>query len=272
MGMYFRSITLKELRWFISKELLSDVMMDSVKNGISFTADQIYYMHGIADRIVLNEAFRRSEAEFTKNDLKRIEGCVDHDLLLIKDRRLGTMAFPENGTHSVDDGYEIDFSNDLDQLIYKHPEENDTTGLFRSTPETRGEVVKPQGWFESLIAKLRGPEKYIYLGVNFWEDDDIYYYRTEDSSIRKNQVVMVPVREGPEKPAEVVCVKKCTEQYAPYPLSKTKMITGKAKFRDQWRFDRARMKKRMQEKREERSTSITGFLLAWIFIDMFFDD
>lgn len=75
---------------------------------------------------------------------------------------------------------------------------------------------------------LFGPKKYIYLSVAFRSGGKNYAYRTEDRSIKVNDVVMVPVPNEPDKPAIVAGVQVCTEKDAPYPPSKTKMITGKA--------------------------------------------
>ena len=75
---------------------------------------------------------------------------------------------------------------------------------------------------------LFGSKKYIYLSVCFQGGGKTYAYRTEDRSIKVNDVVMVPVPNEPDKPAIVAGVTICTEKDAPYPPDKTKMITGRA--------------------------------------------
>ena len=74
---------------------------------------------------------------------------------------------------------------------------------------------------------LFGSKKYIYLSVCFQGGGKTYAYRTEDRSIKVNDVVMVPVPNEPDKPAIVAGVTICTEKDAPYPPDKTKMITGR---------------------------------------------
>ncbi len=81
---------------------------------------------------------------------------------------------------------------------------------------------------EKLIKKIRSLKKYIYLGVCFQNSSKIYYYRTVNRSIKRYDVVMVPVTNGPDKPAMVWKVLRCTEQTAPYPVDKTPMISGMA--------------------------------------------
>lgn len=72
------------------------------------------------------------------------------------------------------------------------------------------------------------PKKYIYLSVCFQNSRRPYSYRTEDRSIRINDVVMVPVPDGDPKPAIVAAVTVCTEKDAPWPPDQTKMIIGRA--------------------------------------------
>ncbi len=153
------------------------------------------------------------------------------------------------------------------------------TGVFKSAApvavvETHQEPEK-QGTFSKIIAAIRGPQKYRYLGVNFWNDERVRYYRTDDRSIRKGRVVMVPVDDGPDRPAVVVSAKWYSEAYAPYPLKRTPMITGLGGFRDQVKFDFAQMKKKSaerKERREERREGRCGWLWTLIFLDIFFDD
>jgi len=84
---------------------------------------------------------------------------------------------------------------------------------------------------------LFGPEKYIYLSVCFQDGRKTYYYRTKDKSIKVNDVVMVPVPNEPDKPAIVTGVHIFTENEAPYPPEKTKMITGMADRNNHKLFD-----------------------------------
>ena len=75
---------------------------------------------------------------------------------------------------------------------------------------------------------LFGPKKYIYLSVCFQNSRRTYAYRTNDKSIKINDVVMVPVPDGETKPAIVAAVTVCTEKDAPWPPDKTKLIIGRA--------------------------------------------
>lgn len=70
-------------------------------------------------------------------------------------------------------------------------------------------------------------KKYIYVSVCFPSGKHPYAYRTEDSSIRINNVVIVPTPEG-EKAAIVTSVGRYKEKNVPYPLDKTKFIIRKA--------------------------------------------
>ena len=75
---------------------------------------------------------------------------------------------------------------------------------------------------------LFGTKKYIYLSVCFKDSGKSYSYRTEDKSIKVNDVVMVPGPNEHDKPAIVARVDVCTETEAPYPPNETKLITGRA--------------------------------------------
>ena len=75
---------------------------------------------------------------------------------------------------------------------------------------------------------LFGPKKYIYLSVCFQGSRKPYAYRTDDKSIKVNDVVMVPVPDGEAKPAIVADVKISTAKDAPWPPDQTKMIIGRA--------------------------------------------
>ena len=84
---------------------------------------------------------------------------------------------------------------------------------------------------------LFGPKKYIYVSVCFQNSSRPYAYRTEDKSIKINDVVMVPVPGEEAKPAIVTKVQTCTEKDAPYPPDKTKMIIGRADRKTRKLFD-----------------------------------
>ena len=79
--------------------------------------------------------------------------------------------------------------------------------------------------------------KYIYLSVCFQNSSRTYAYRTEDKSIRINDVVMVPVPDGDPKPAIVADVQVCTEKDAPYPPDQTNTIIGRADRKTRKLFD-----------------------------------
>lgn len=58
------------------------------------------------------------------------------------------------------------------------------------------------------------------------ENGQRYSYRTEDNSIKANDVVLVPTQKG-QNYAIVMRVFKCTDKTAPYPPEQTKVITKK---------------------------------------------
>ncbi len=78
-------------------------------------------------------------------------------------------------------------------------------------------------------------KKYIYVGVCFFGSRHPYSYRTTDSSIRINNVVIVPTPEG-EKAAIVTSVGRYREKEVPYPLDKTKFIIRKANHAERKEF------------------------------------
>ena len=80
-------------------------------------------------------------------------------------------------------------------------------------------------------------KKYTYVSVCFQNSNRTYAYRTEDKSIKINDVVMVPVRDGEVKPTIVTKVQICTKKDAPYPPDKTKMIVGRADYETSKCFD-----------------------------------
>ena len=71
-------------------------------------------------------------------------------------------------------------------------------------------------------------KKYRYVSVFFQNGRKPYAYRTEDKTIKINDVVMVPVAGGEIRPAIVAKVQTCAKKDAPYPPNKTKMIIGRA--------------------------------------------
>ena len=91
-----------------------------------------------------------------------------------------------------------------------------------------------------MIEKVKNllfrPVKYRYLFVRFQAGGREYTYRTENRFIKANDVVMAPVANGPDKPAVVTKVIVCTAENTPYPLWKTKMISGRAKSSDIMRY------------------------------------
>ncbi|MCI6396533.1 MAG: hypothetical protein MR851_09920 [[Clostridium] scindens] len=87
-------------------------------------------------------------------------------------------------------------------------------------------------------------KKYIYVSVCFQNSSRSYAYRTEDKSIKINDVVMVPVPGEAAKPAIVTKVQICTEKDAPYPPDKTKMIIGRADRKTRKLFDGVDMRMR----------------------------
>lgn len=72
-----------------------------------------------------------------------------------------------------------------------------------------------------------GEKKYIYVAVCFKRGNHPYSYLTKDSTIKINDVVIVPTAEG-EKAAIVTGVDVYKKSEVPYPVEKTKHIIRKA--------------------------------------------
>ena len=71
-------------------------------------------------------------------------------------------------------------------------------------------------------------EKYLYAAVVFLHGHRFYTYRTNDRTLKTNDVVMVPVSGQDPQPAIVAWVREFDARNVPYPLEKTKMIIGRA--------------------------------------------
>ena len=71
-------------------------------------------------------------------------------------------------------------------------------------------------------------DELIYCAVEFEEDGMEYHYMTEDDTIEEGDVVVVPVG-GNNRETVATVVEKiyCTEETAPYPISKVKKIIRK---------------------------------------------
>ena len=69
---------------------------------------------------------------------------------------------------------------------------------------------------------------YIYCGVVFQSKAKVYHYRTNDTTIKEGDEVVVPVgKQQEEVIATVVSVGRYTAQNAPYPLNRTRFIIRK---------------------------------------------
>ena len=77
-------------------------------------------------------------------------------------------------------------------------------------------------------ADLADSNEYIYCGVRFDNNSQIFHYITDDKSIVVGDNVIVPVGyDNKETSAFVVSVESCIRVDAPYPFSKTKKIIKK---------------------------------------------
>lgn len=75
----------------------------------------------------------------------------------------------------------------------------------------------------------KGREPVIYLSVYFLNRGNWYYYRTEDPSVRPNDIVVVPWgRNNHPEFAIVGWVEQRTASDVPFPLSRTKYMIRKA--------------------------------------------
>jgi len=78
------------------------------------------------------------------------------------------------------------------------------------------------------LRKLK-PDEVIYCGVVFSDYGQIYHYRTNDSSIKEGDIVIVPVgKNNYEKKATVETIEICNKDNTPFPIEKTKEIIGLA--------------------------------------------
>ncbi len=81
---------------------------------------------------------------------------------------------------------------------------------------------------QEMKADIADRKEYIYCGVKFDGNSQIFHYITDDKSIIAGDTVIVPVGyDNKETPAIVVSVKNCRRVDAPYPFSNTKRIIRK---------------------------------------------
>ena len=86
--------------------------------------------------------------------------------------------------------------------------------------------IDPRTWDETV---KEANEVFIYCGVHFHNNGNIYHYRTNDSTIKIGDEVIVPVGDsGHKRNGTVASVEYHTRATIPYPLYKTKLIEGKA--------------------------------------------
>ena len=70
---------------------------------------------------------------------------------------------------------------------------------------------------------------YIYCGVVFSHNGQIYSYRTEDTTLTTGDTVIVPVgQDMREKEARIVFVGQFTGKAVPFPVAKTRFIIRKS--------------------------------------------
>ena len=82
---------------------------------------------------------------------------------------------------------------------------------------------------EASWKRGKGKDPYIYLSVYFLNRGNWYYYRTEDPSVRSNDIVVVPWgKNNHPEPAIVGWVEHRRASDVPYPLSRTKTMIRKA--------------------------------------------
>ncbi len=82
---------------------------------------------------------------------------------------------------------------------------------------------------EASWNKGKGREPYIYLSVYFLNRGNWYYYRTEDPSVRPNDIVVVPWGKNNHPEMAIVgWVEQRTASDVPFPLSRTKLMIRKA--------------------------------------------
>ena len=91
---------------------------------------------------------------------------------------------------------------------------------------------------EASWHQWNGKGSYIYLSVYFLNRGNWYYYRTEDPTIRPNDIVVVPWgRNNRQELAIVGWVEQRTAADVPYPLSRTRMMIQKAGNEYRYAFD-----------------------------------
>ena len=181
----------------------------ALKKDVHFTADQIIELAADVSMPVMNRVAAQIDFPLTEDLIDELDGSIDEDLL--QELRIKMMpAAKGDGTERP----EVLLTPDEQQ--YTH-----TEGA-RSVTDEGGKIQKP-----SLLHRLF-PKKYRYVLVLFQSADHAYSYRTEDRSIKQGDIVMVPVAGKDPQPAYVSEVRIVTEENAPYPLARTKMVLGKA--------------------------------------------
>ena len=79
-----------------------------------------------------------------------------------------------------------------------------------------------------MEAAKKDKKIYHYCSVVFGDDFHPYHYRTEDTSLKIGDIVLVPAgKENEECIATVVSVEEHTRLTVPFPLDKTKFIIAK---------------------------------------------
>lgn len=98
--------------------------------------------------------------------------------------------------------------------------------IFESMNDySEGDKTDPRTWDEPIE---EDNEVYIYCGVHFHNNGNIYHYRTDDSTIKIGDEVIVPVGDsGHKRNGTVASIEYHTRATIPYPLYKTKAIAGK---------------------------------------------
>ncbi|MBR3817934.1 MAG: AAA family ATPase [Clostridia bacterium] len=98
--------------------------------------------------------------------------------------------------------------------------------IFESMNDySENDETDPRTWDEPIEDD---EEVFVYCGVHFHNNGNIYHYRTDDNTIKIGDEVLVPVGNSTKlKTGTVASIEYHTRATIPYPLYKTKAIAGK---------------------------------------------
>lgn len=96
------------------------------------------------------------------------------------------------------------------------------------TKERKRRIEEEKRLRQSRDEDIKDKKEYIYCGVVFDGNEQIFHYITDDESIAVGDRVAVPVGyDNEETEAVVMTIEKCLRINAPYPFCKTKRIIRK---------------------------------------------